>query len=319
MNVCVRRMSCAQLQLELLPPVLVRSELGYGLELRLLPGGGAGACEPDEEMSPRMPAYSAVCSNQILQEMRFMEGLPLAEQFRREATEKTTPEAVLEPGRLLGIVAPGSRLQLRSLEAQEWSLELPVCDVESPPFTTMISLQSEAKEVDTVLCVSHDLLGVPREDTLPPGISDAPLPQVLSLRPLLRFSNRSSWPLALLTPARLDAGPWQQSTFRGSGDPRQLRHLEVQVFDETDGATGSFSSGPLLLSGLTQFSTAQAAGGQRERSLGRVLVAFSAQGSEMVSWRNAVRCSKGEARRFAPVSEFPWEQISGVDLQACIL
>eukprot|EP00913_Durusdinium_trenchii_P019863 g18671.t1 len=75
----------------------------------------------------------------------------------------------------------------------------------------------------------------------------------------------------------------QQSASHGLADPRQLRHLELQVLPENDAESKEeglvFSSGPLLVSGLTQFSNVEA--------------------NELVSWRNAVRCSRGEDMAFA--------------------
>eukprot|EP00439_Symbiodinium_sp_Y106_P047779 s355_g6.t1 len=293
--VSVRRVSCAQMEVELLPPMMLRSELRYALEFQLL--GPGGCVEPDEEMSPgssRPSSDAPLCScNRILQERHFMKGLPSSETWGARETRSVTGSEIpaqLAANSLIGLLPPpGGHLRLRPVGAEEWAPELPLSDSpQALPFTTLLSFPEDDGISDTVLCVCHDLFGVPEEDARggypegalqPPG-SIGSAPQVLCLRPLLRFSHCCPGRMKLtalpLGTALADSGDRQAVRSKG-GDPRQLRYLELQVFPDGDESkeAGAFSSGPLLLGGLVQFPFNEA--------------------DSLVSWRNSVRCSRGEA------------------------
>ncbi|CAE6947700.1 unnamed protein product, partial [Symbiodinium sp. CCMP2456] len=215
------------------------SELGYALEFQLM--GPGGCVEPDEEMSPgssRPSSDTPLCScNRILQERHFMKGLPSCDQMwaARETRSVTGSEipAQLAANSLIGLLPPpGGHLRLRPVGAEEWAPELPLSDSpQALPFTTLLSFPEDAGISDTVLCVCHDLFGVPEEDARggypegalqPPG-SIGSAPQVLCLRPLLRFSHCCPGRMKLtalpLGTALADSGERQAVQSKG-GDPR---------------------------------------------------------------------------------------------------
>eukprot|EP00931_Biecheleriopsis_adriatica_P049869 TRINITY_DN28854_c0_g1_i1.p1 TRINITY_DN28854_c0_g1~~TRINITY_DN28854_c0_g1_i1.p1 ORF type:complete len:4156 (-),score=835.37 TRINITY_DN28854_c0_g1_i1:47-12514(-) len=316
---CVRRISCAQLEVELLPPMLVKSDLGYPLEFQLLgtmvmdPAGDVEQSKMDLTSRSDTPLCTA---NFIIAESHFSKDLPLAAQLSSHAPKTLCSDAAgeqlqqLHSSSLIGVlpIAAGSRVRFRAFGSskEDWSLELPLSD--GPlvqPFTTLLAIPGEGDAADSVLCTCNDIWAIPHEEDtakpsppaenvqlFAPGSEGAPLPQVLWLRPVLHFVNRCNMRMALVAKplGKAVADPGMHAAFRGSrGDPRQLRDLELQVLsdDQSNGEGGdlpSMTTGQLLLSGLTQFPFAEA--------------------NELVSWRNSVRCRRScDNFQQAPVEE----------------
>ncbi|CAE8610145.1 unnamed protein product [Polarella glacialis] len=341
--ICVRRISCAQLEVELLPPFLLWSNLSYNLEFQFLDAGRMmGDVEATEQdTGTGLNCKASFGTNVILDQGSFLRDMPVGRRlvrrfpnhvqpdqgsgqvaraikvdgWSRELAQSTLP-ALLSQTRLVGILPSGMgriRFRRKRKNPEEiaprgvliWSPELPLCEGPSAqPFTTLLQLPSggegdlEQGTSGSVMCTCQDIWGVSRTDgdalmkpasdrpapptplrsdellLLPAEAANAPLPQVLWLRPLLRFVNRSAQPIALaaMPLGRVVAGPGESAAFEGLGDPRQLQSLELEIWEGSGGAGDErLSTGQVLLSGLTQFPFAES--------------------DELVSWRNSVRCA----------------------------
>lgn len=321
-HVCVKRVSVAQHIVMVLPSVFIFSHLSFPVELAAMQDSRHVLCSTNRVLSSARYLHSIPVATSLRENV----GSSISSQATTfdsgAAASEPSPagdvtEVELCPSTMFGLlVRSGISACVRFRQSsQPWSVELPVSVDQLEPYTTLIPLGSDSRGCALgATCVYQGLWAGPR---VPDGSQDPPaeerlgklskpelatLPNVFHLRPLLAVENKAAHPVTFSAHPLGSAVicPGGRHLFEVSADPRQLTQVELcikaprHVAQTAAGDELHYSTGTLLLGGLTQFPSSEV--------------------DELVSWRNSVRCvARGDA------GDASQEVLLLVEVRRCVL